>query len=109
MLQELNEEYLLNLLDRLCFELEIRSSVHEYCDNDPWLKPMYIIPMWNIVEKLKKFEPYFDKFNIIFPTFDVYRQSINLETVFPSNIIHVREEEFIFKGEKIKIEYRYVL
>lgn len=107
--QELNEEYLLNLLDRLNFEIEIRTIVHENrAELDPWVQPMYLIPMWNLVEKIKVFKMYFYELDIDFPFFEVYRHPIDLSTAFPDNMIHIKEEEFIFKGEKIKIEYKYI-
>lgn len=108
MLQELSEEFLLNLVDRLDFEIEIRTIVYSHSKNEPWLQPMYIIPMWNIVEKIKAFEPYFRKLNISFPKYDVYRQPINLSTVFPDAIIRTKEEELVFNGEIIRIKYKYI-
>lgn len=110
MLQKLNQEFLLNLVDRLTFEIEIRYMVYEGRseEEDQWFQPMYLIPYWNIIEKIKKFEEYFDELGIHFPTFDVYRQPIELSTVFPPDMIHTKEEEFIFKDEKIKVEYRYI-
>lgn len=109
-LQELHEEYLLNLLDKLELEIDIRSIVHDPAaeGGDPWEQPMYLIPMWNIIEKIKSFKSYFDEFNLLFPTEGVYRHPINLSTLFPDNMIHIKEEEFIYKGEKIKIEYNYI-
>lgn len=110
--QELNEEYLSNLLDRWGFENEIRALVCGYdpeIGEDPWLRPMYLIPMWNIFEKIKSFEQYFKEFDMIFPSGDIYRQPINFSTAFPSHMIHTKEEEFIFKGEKIKVAYNYVI
>lgn len=56
MLQKLNEEYLLNLSYRLDFEIELRTlaySVDQSDGGDTWLQPMYLVPMWNIVKKLK--------------------------------------------------------
>lgn len=38
----------------------------------------------------------------------MYRQPIDLSSAFPSNMINVKQEEFIFKGEMIKIEYNYI-
>lgn len=108
MLQEISEEFLVNLEDRLIFEIEIRTLVYDQSENNSWLQPMYLIPMWNIVEKIKAFKPYFHKLNISFPTLDVYRQPIDLSTVFPDALIHIKEEEFIFNGEIIKIKYKYI-
>lgn len=105
MLQELSEAFLLNLVDRLDFEIEIRNIVYE---NETWLQPMYLIPMWNIVEKIKAFKPYFHKLNIGFPTFDICRHPIDLSTVFPDAMIHIKDEEFIFNGEIIRIKYKYI-
>lgn len=92
MLQELNEDYLLNLCYRLDYEMELRTLAYSVDGEDVWLQPMYLIPMWNI----------------LFPT-HMYRQPIDLSTVFPNHMIHIKEEEIIFKGEIIKIEYKYVL
>lgn len=108
MLQELSEEFLLNLVDRLDFEIEIRAVVYSQSENNPWLQPMYLIPMWNIVEKIKAFEPYFHKLNINFPKYDIYRQPIDLSTVFPDAITRIKEEELIFNGEIIRIKYKYI-
>lgn len=105
--QELSEEFLWNLTYRLTFEIEIRYMVHGG-PNDPWEQPMYLIPMWNIVEKIKAFKRYFDEFNVIFPTEDVYRHPIDLSEVFPPEMIKVKEEEFLYKGEKIIVTYNYV-
>lgn len=49
------------------------------------------------------------KLNIVFPTHEVYRQPINLSTYFLIGMIHTKEEEFMFNGEKIKIENKYVI
>lgn len=108
--QELNEEFLLNLADRLTFEIEIRYMVYEGRNEkeDQWFQPMYLIPMWNIVEKIKSFEIYFKELDITFPWEEVYRHPIDLPTVFPTEMINIKEEEFIFNGEKIKVKYRYV-
>lgn len=108
MLQELSEEFLLNLVDRLDFEIEIRTLVYSHSENEPWLQPMYLIPMWNIVEKIKAFEPFFHKLNIGFPTFDLCRHPIDLSTVFPDAMIRIKDEEFIFNGEIIRIKYKYI-
>lgn len=105
MLQELSENFLSNLVQRLDFEIELRTIVYE---NEPWLQPMYLIPMWNIVEKIKAFKPYFRKLNMDFPTYDVHSQPIDLSTVFPDAIIRVKEEEFIFNAKIIRIKYKYV-
>lgn len=110
MVQELNEEFLLNLLYRLDFEMELRTlaySVDQSEGEDTWLQPMYLIPMWNMVEKLEAFKPYFNEFDVIFPT-HMYRQPIDLSTAFPHDMILIKQEEFIFKSEKIKVEYRYI-
>lgn len=106
--QQLNKEFLLNLVDRLMFEIEIRYMVYEGRseEEDQWFQPMYLIPYWNIVEKIKEFTPYFDEFDVTFPTEEVYRQPIELSTVFPSSLINEKEEEFIFKGEKIIVKYK---
>lgn len=111
-LQVLNEEFLLNLCDRLTFEIEIRYLVYEECaktKGGQWFQPMYIIPMWNILEKIKQFEKYFEEFNLKFPLHDIYRQPFDFSMAFPTSMIHIKEEEFIFKDEKIKIEYKYVI
>ena len=107
MLQDLNDDFLLNLLDR--FNI-LRAVV---CDNsgeyDPYYQTMYLIPMWNIVEKIKTFEPYFHKLNIIFPAIELHRHPIELSNhLFSCKMIHIKEEEFIFNGEIVKIEYKYV-
>lgn len=111
MLQELNEDYLLNLTYRLDFEIELRALAYSSVHSDGeviWIQPMYLIPMWNIVKKIEAFKQYYVEFNIIFPTY-MYRQAIDLSTVFPSHMIHTKVEEFVFKGEIIKIEYKYVI
>lgn len=110
MLQKLNQEFLLNLVDRLTFEIEIRYMVYEGRseEEDQWFQPMYLIPYWNIVEKIKEFTPYFIEFDVTFPLEEVYRQPIELSTVFPSSMINVKEEEFIFKGEKITVKYNHI-
>lgn len=107
LVQELNKEFLLNLVDRLTFEIEIRYMVYGGHDEE-WFQPMYIIPFWNIVEKIKSFKTYFDDLNIIFPTYDVYRQPFELLMTFPTDMISIKDEEFIYKGEKIKVKYRYI-
>ena len=110
MLQELNDDYLLNLTYRLDFEIELRAlaySVDHSDGDDQWLQPMYLIPMWNIVKKIEAFKQYFVEFDIMFPTY-MYRQPIELSTVFPSHMIRSKEEEFVFNGEIIKIEYKYI-
>lgn len=112
MTQELNEEYLSNLLDRWGFEMEIRAAfIDESVDDEenPWLRPMYLIPMWNIVTKLQAFEQYFHRFNLIYPKLDILRQPIDFSTAFPDDMIHIKEEEFIFKGEKITVKYKYII
>lgn len=108
--QELNQEYLENLCERLIFEIEIRYLIYDDAEEgNPWLQPMYLIPMWNIVEKLKKFKPYFHELDIKFPTMEVYRQPMDFSTVFPSTMIRSKEEELIFKGEKIRVKYNYII
>lgn len=107
LVQKLSEEYLLNLVDRLNFEIEIRAAVHEgRCENDAWEQPMYLIPMWNIVKKIIAFKPYFYEMNINFPTLEVYRHPIEIDGIFPIEMINVKEEELIYKGEKIIVKYR---
>lgn len=110
LVQELNEEYLENLKDRLIFEIEIRYMTFgiDAKGENQWLQPMYLIPMWNIVEKIKTLKSYFNELDVIFPHEDVYRQPIDLSTVFPNDMIRSKEEEFIYKGGKIKIEYNYI-
>lgn len=108
MLQNLNEDYLLNLCYRLDFEIELRALAHSVEDSDAWFQPMYLIPMWNIVEKIKAFRQYFIEFDITFPS-HMYRQPIDLSTLFPSESIHIKQEELIFKGERIKVEYNYII
>lgn len=76
-------------------------------DVDVWNQPMFLIPMWNIVKKIEAFKQYFAVFDVIYPS-HMYRQPIDLSTVFPEHMIHVKEEEFVFKGEIIKIQYKYV-
>lgn len=110
--QELNEEFLYNLKDRLIFEIEIRYMVYDGCckeEEDQWFQLMYLIPYWNIVQKVKEFTPYFEELNVRFPFEEVYRQPIELYTVFPSSMINVKEEEFIFRGEKIIVKYEYII
>lgn len=107
MLQELNEDYLLNLCYRLDFEIELRTLAYSLDDSDAWKQPMYLIPMWNIVEKIEAFKKYFVEFNVMFPT-HMYIQPIDLSTMFPSHMIRRNEEEFAFNGEIIKIEYKYI-
>lgn len=112
LVQEMSQDFLCNLKNRLDFEIEIRSFVIDYDSakgGNPWRQPMYLIPMYNIVEKLKSFESYFNKLDVSFPTFEVYRQPFDLSTAFPNNMIHIKEEEFIFKGENIKVEYNYII
>lgn len=109
-LQELNEEYLWLLKDRLDYELSHRFMICESCDDEmnPWCQPMYLIPYWNIIQKIIAFTSYFDELNVPFPFEEVYRQPIELSTVFPDSLIHSKEEELIFRGEIIKITYKYV-
>lgn len=109
MLQELNEEYLLNLLDRLSFEMEIRTLViSDDAAGGGWFQPMYLNPMWNIVEKIKAFKPYFDEIGIVFPFESVYRQPINFATLFDSSVIQSKQEELIFNGEIVIVQYNYI-
>lgn len=110
-LQELNENYLWLLKQRLDFELEIRWMTYESCDDDvnPWCQPMYLIPYWNIIQKIIAFTKYFDELNVPLPFEEVYRQPIDLSTAFPDSLIHIKEEEFIYKGEIIKIDYKYIV
>lgn len=70
---------------------------------------MFLIPMWNILEKIKKFTQYFNELNVIFPFEEVYRQPIDFSTLFHADLIHTAEEELIFKGEKIKVSYNYIM
>lgn len=109
--QELNEEFLINLEHRLNFEIEIRYMVYEGRseEEDQWFQPMYLIPYWNIVQKIIEFTPFFKEFDLKFPTESVYRQPIDLSTVFPSSMISIKEEEFIFKGEKITVKYECII
>lgn len=105
--QELHEEFLLNLEDRLRFEIEIRYMVYGGRDEEnQWLQPMYLIPMWNIVEKVQCFKSYFDELGVIFPTEYVCRHPLDLPDLFPDSMTHIVEEEFIFKGEKVVVKYR---
>lgn len=69
---------------------------------------MYLIPMYNIVEKIKAFTSYFDEFDGIFSTEDVYRHPLNMTDVIPPEMIKVKEEEFMYKGEIIKVSCNYV-
>lgn len=110
LLQELTEEYLINLTIRLDFEIEIRTMVHDptSAGRDPWMQPMYLIPMWNIIEKIKSFTSYFDKLNVQFPFFEVYRHPIDLNSAFPDSMISIKEQEFTFMGDKIKVAYKYI-
>lgn len=110
-IQELNEEYLLNLLDRLQFETELRYLTYDQCENEKnqWCQPMYIIPYWNIVEKIKSFTSYFRELNVTFPFHDIYNQPFDLSTMFPADMIRIKEEELIFKNEKIIVEYSYII
>lgn len=110
-LQVLSEEYLLNLLDRFHYEFGLRCLVYEDKDDDknPWFQRMYLVPMWNIIKKIEKFEPYFAEFNLVFSWLDIIRQPVDFSSLFPRNMIHSAEEEFIFKGQKIRIEYEYVI
>lgn len=108
-LQELNEEFLLNLEERLIFEIELRYMVHsDQAEGDPWIQPMYLVPMWNIVEKIKSFKIYFDRLGVNFPFQEVYRHPIDLATIFPTDMIHYKTEELMFNGEKVTVEYRFV-
>lgn len=110
MLQGLNKDYLLNLTYRLDFEIELRTLAYSLDQSDgdeEWFQPMYLIPMWNIVKKIEAFKQYFVEFDIMFPTY-MYRHLIDLTAVFPSHMICNKEEEFVFNGEIIKIEYKYM-
>lgn len=108
--QELNEEYLLILRERLDFEITLRSmSYDQKPEENQWMQPMFLIPMWNILEKIKKFTQYFNELNVIFPFEEVYRQPIDFSTLFHADLIHTAEEELIFKGKKIKVSYNYIM
>lgn len=104
-MQEIHEEFLINLEHRLMFEIEIRYMVYGERDNQ-WLQPMYLIPMWNIIEKITSFKQYFDELNVIYPSADIYRQPQDISNLFPDSMISIVEEEFIFKGEKVTVKYR---
>lgn len=106
-IQEIHEDFLFNLTQRLTFEIEIRYMEHGGNPN-PWEQPMYITPMFNIVEKIKAVESYFDEFNVIFPFEDVYRHPLDMRNVIPPEMIKVKEEEFLYRGGIIKIIYNYV-
>lgn len=106
--QELHEEFLLNLCDRLYFEIDIRSMVHGGRE-DPWQQPMYLIPIWNLVEKVKSFKRFFDELDVEFPTEEVYRHPIDLSTAFSEDLIRMKEEDFVYKGEHIKVAYKYII
>lgn len=108
--QELNEEYLLILRERLDFEITLRSmSYDQKPEENQCMQPMFLIPMWNILEKIKKFTQYFNELNVIFPFEEVYRQPIDFSSLFHADLIHTAEEELIFKGEKIKVSYNYIM
>lgn len=112
LVQVLNKEFLLNLCDRLTFEIEIRYFVYDGCEKkeeDQLYQPMYIFPMWNIVEKIKQFEKYFEEFNLKFPVEDIYKHPFDFNKIIPQSMIHSKEEEFIFNGEIIKIHYNYLI
>lgn len=109
LLQDLSVDFLDNLLERLDFEIGLRYMVHDdSAERNPYYQPMYLIPMWNICEKIKSFKPYFDELDMIFPTLNVYRHPIDLFKMFPADIIKTKEEDFTYKGQPIKVTYKYI-
>lgn len=114
-LQELNVEFLYHLIDRLSFEVQIQTNLHsdEYFGEvnwlkHPWYQPMYLVPFFNIVQRIKSLKHYFNEFNVDFPSDHVYGLPWQLLYAIPNEVEYIKEEELICNGEKVTVHYRQI-